>query len=178
MVTIQEAVGADACGIQEVYLRTFLQIYPNQELGITRTDVEKMFEDAFSVESVEKRAAQIDQKQKNTLFLTAKDETVVVGICVASIKEDINQLQSIYLLPEYQNKGIGKQFWAEILSFFGDNKDIVVHVATYNEQAIKFYENLGFVDTGKRFSEERHRMPLSKILIPEMEMVYKKATRA
>ncbi len=76
----------------------------------------------------------------------------------------------LYILPEYQGKGVGKMFWGECVKYFDNNKKIIVQVATYNTGAIKFYEKLGFKDNGKRFSEERLRMPISRVLIPEMEM--------
>lgn len=174
MVTIQKATKSDVRGIQEVYYKTFLQIYPNEKLGVTNEDIEKFFEDVFTAESIKNRETQIDKADENTLFLVAKDSENVIGLCVALIKKEYNQLQSIYVLPEYQGKGVGKLFWNEALKFFDKNKDIIVHVATYNEQAIKFYESLGFIDTGKRFTEERHKMPVSGVLIPEMEMVIKK----
>lgn len=57
----------------------------------------------------------------------------------------------------------------------GGEKDIIVQVATYNAQAIDFYKKLGFIDYGKRFTEEKHRMPISGRLILEMELIIKAA---
>jgi ribosomal protein S18 acetylase RimI-like enzyme len=75
----------------------------------------------------------------------------------------------IYVLPEYQGKGIGKLLWNELSKYLDINKETFVEVATYNENAIKFYEKLGFVDTNKRFTDERFRMRSGGI-IPQMEM--------
>lgn len=174
MVIVLKTTKSDARGIQDVYYKTFLQIYPNKKLGIINEDIEKFFENAVTAESLKSREDQIEKPDNNMQFLVAKDGKNVIGLCVAFIKGDFNKLQSIYVLPEYQGKGIGKLFWNEALKFFDKNKDIFVHVAIYNEQAIKFYEILGFMDTGKRFTEERHRMPVSGVLIPEIEMVIKK----
>jgi ribosomal protein S18 acetylase RimI-like enzyme len=103
--------------------------------------------------------------------MVAKDGARVVGVCLFVERETCNQLQSIYVLPEYQGKGIGALFWKKCLAFLDPAKETIVQVATYNKKAIDFYSRLGFIDTGKRFTEERHRMPISKALIPEMEMV-------
>ncbi len=86
--------------------------------------------------------------------------------------EDYNQLKTIYVLPEFQGKGIGKMLYEEVVKFSDPEKDTIVHVATYSKQAIEFYKKLGFVDTGKRFSEERFKMK-SGAIIPEMEMILK-----
>jgi len=63
--------------------------------------------------------------------------------------------------------------WERVKEFFGNEKDAIVEVATYNDQAINFYKKLGFVDTGKRFSQENHKMPISGAYIPEMRMIIK-----
>ena len=85
------------------------------------------------------------------------------------IKEEKNQLQMIYVLPEYQGKGIGKLLWNEVKKYLDKTKETYVELVTYNENAIKFYQKLGVVDTGKRFLEERFRMKSGNIL-PQMEM--------
>jgi hypothetical protein len=53
--------------------------------------------------------------------------------------------------------------------FFSES---TVEVATYNSNAIAFYKKLGFIETGRRFTNEKTRMKSGSI-IPEMEMVIK-----
>jgi ribosomal protein S18 acetylase RimI-like enzyme len=45
-------------------------------------------------------------------------------------------------------------------------------LAVYNDRAKAFYKKLGFVDTGKRFIDERFRNKSGSIA-PQMEMVLK-----
>jgi GNAT superfamily N-acetyltransferase len=71
----------------------------------------------------------------------------------------------------YQGKGVGSALFNAILPHV--DKDLIVYVAPYNERAIQFYEKLGFKDTGKPFTEDRHIMPISGVTIPEMEMIIK-----
>ena len=85
--------------------------------------------------------------------------------------ENNNQLRTIYVLPEFQGKGIGKMLWNEVKKFCDPTKDIIVQVVTYNQNTIEFYKKLGFIDNGKRFSND-WRMK-SGITMPEMEMVIK-----
>lgn len=159
----------DALGTIEVQYRAWLDTYPNEKIGITIDDIENRYKDAFSGERFEKRKKVIQNPKPNEKFIIAKDGDKVVGICHAVIYEDKNQLHAIYILPDYQGKGIGIQLWNAVFSFFDETKDIFVEVADYNEKAINFYKKLGFVDTGKRFSDERFRMK-SGAIIPEMEM--------
>lgn len=170
-ITIIKPTPEDAAGIQNLFYKTWLATYPNAEFGITEADVHEHFKDAFTQESLSKVAEHVAPEMPNRLILVAKDDDTVIGIVRAFIREKANQLQAIYVLPEYQRQGVGTMLWQEALKFFDPAKDIIVQVATYNTQAINFYKKIGFVDTGKRFTEKRHRMPVSGVLIPEMEMV-------
>jgi ribosomal protein S18 acetylase RimI-like enzyme len=100
----------------------------------------------------------------------AKDGDTVVGLCRVVRSETENRLQAIYVLPEYQGRGIGTLLWNEAQKYLDKDKDIVVAVAEYNQNAIDFYTRLGFEDTGKRWKDEKFTMK-SGVQIPEMEMV-------
>ncbi len=160
----------DLTQAQEVFYKTWLATYPNVEHGITTADVEEFYKDRHNPEKIQKRIQGLKNLPENMCYLVARDGDRVIGACRATKEKDFNQLKAIYILPEYQGQGIGKMFWQELLKFFDLKNKIIVQVATYNKQAIGFYEKLGFVDNGKRFTEERHKMPVSGAVIPEMEM--------
>lgn len=162
----------DAIGSIEVQYKAWLATYPNEKLGITIDDIEHRYKDAFMGERLEKRKRLITSPGPNEKLIHAKDGDRVIGICYGILKEDRNQLQAIYILPEYHGRGIGTKLWEEMSKFFDNTKDTYVEVADYNEKAINFYKKLGFVDTGRRFQDERFRMKSGAIL-PEMEMVRK-----
>lgn len=165
----------DVCQILKVFYDTWLDTFPNSQIGITSDDIKELFKDSFTEQGLLNRSENLLNLNSNQKFLVAKIEDVVVGVLSINIKDEYNQLQAIYVLPSYQGRGIGNMFWQSALEFFDPNKDIIVHVATYNTKAIHFYKNLGFVDTGKRLTEERHRMPISGIIIPEMELIIKRS---
>ncbi len=52
---------------------------------------------------------------------------------------------------------------------FDKNKDTVVEVTTYNNKAIEFYKKLGFIDTGRRWSDEKFKTK-SGFMTTEMEL--------
>lgn len=173
MITIQKPTKKDIKAIQQVFYKTWLATYPNEEVGITPEDIEERFKNRFSEEAVQKRTAEILDISEDKIFLVAKDGDTVIGACKAEKCESANDLTAIYVLPSHQGQGIGTMFWEKVKDFFGNKKDIIVHVATYNVQAINFYQKLGFIDTGKRFTKEKHKMPISGVFIPEMEMIIK-----
>lgn len=171
MIKIRKATAEDAYEIQNVFYKTWLTTYPDIEYNITKEDIEEHFKNSFTEETLSSLSQKIRDIPKISKMFVAEYENKIIGVCRIFIRENFNQLQAIYILPEYQGRGVGKLFWSECLKYFDKNKNTIVQVATYNKNAIRFYENLGFKDSGKRFSEERHRMPISKSLIPEMEMI-------
>lgn len=173
MITIAKPKNEEVKQIQEVIYITWLATYLNEEVGITKADIEKRFRNRFSRKAIQKRKDDISNKYENKLFLVAKEADRIVGVCELLKENKFNILEAIYVLPEYQGRGISKMFWEVARKFWNLDNDIIVQVATYNKKAIKFYKELGFVDSGKRFAEEKHRMPISGICIPEMELVIK-----
>ena len=161
----------DIYGIQEVFYKCWLNTYPNDEAGITVEDIEHKFRDAFNSETLQKRKAYLLNLPENIRFVVAKNEEQVIGVCWQMKKMDINLLQAIYILPGYQGNGIGYMLWQDALQYFGTGKDILLLVATYNTKAIAFYKKLGFIETGKRYADERHRMK-SGAIITDIEMIW------
>jgi GNAT superfamily N-acetyltransferase len=174
-IKILKAKPENVRGIQNVYYKTWLATYPNKKYRITAEDIEYKFKDRSKKEEIGKRIAKIKKQSKNDLQLVAKEGNKIVGVCGVEKDASRNKLRSIYVLPTYQGHGIGKMFWNRVQRFFDPRKDIVVHVASYNKNAIAFYERCGFKDTKKRFTDERHKMRNGAI-IPEMELIIKRKT--
>lgn len=173
MIIITKPKIEDVKQIQNVFYFTWLATYPDDKVGITKEDIEERYKNRLSERVIEKRKNDISNKNENRLFLVAKDGENIVGVCRLLREKDFNDLEAIYVLPEYQGRGI-KMFWNEAKKFWNLENDIVVRVATYNKNAIEFYKKLGFVDSGKRITEEHFRMPISGVAIPEMELIIKK----
>lgn len=168
-IIITEPKIEDARGSIEVQYKAWLATYPNEKAGITVDDIEDRYKDAFEGEKLARREKIIVSPEPHEKMLVAKDGERVVGYCYAMKNNEKNQLLAIYILPEYHRQGIGGKMWEKLLEFFDMNKDTYVEVADYNEKAINFYKKLGFVDTGRRWTDERFRMKGGHA-IPEMEM--------
>ncbi len=171
-IKIEETRPEQVEEVQEVFYRTWLNTYPNTEAGITVEDIEERWKDRNSEERLNKRRKELEKNDPNQKYLVATDNGKVVGVCLATKSDEINRLNAIYVLPEYQGAGIGKLLWGEVKKFFHPSKDIVVGVATYNTSAKGFYTKLGFEDSGRRYTDERFKMK-SGALIPEMDLVIK-----
>ncbi len=161
----------DAEGIAELFYKTWLATYPNEEYRVTVDDVNDRFKDRHSDAKLDKRRMELRDPGNSRIFV-AKDGNRIVGLCRVERKETRNSLSAIYVLPQYQGRGLGKMLWQAAEKFLDPSKDTYVGVAVYNDQAINFYKNRGFVDTGRRFTEERLELK-SGANIPQMEMILK-----
>lgn len=171
-IKITLATPEDARAVQDVFYRTWLATYPNEEHGITVDDIEDRYKDKITEEGIKKRAESMANEPEGHTLLLAREGDKVAGLCRVVITDTENRLQAIYVLPEYQGKGIGKKLWEEAKKRFDPAKDTYVAVATYNANAIEFYKKLGFEDTGKRWTDEKFKMK-SGASIPEMDMIIK-----
>ena len=172
-IKILDAVPDDALGIINVFYKSWLATYPNAEKGITIEDIEDSYKDDFSAEKINELKGLIRDLPKNKKRLVAKKGDLIVGACTVIRNEDYNHLRTLYILPEFQNQGIGTKLWHAALAFLDPTKDTIVQVADYTEQAIRFYKKLGFVDTGKRTAQESGNFKSGATII-DMEMVRKK----
>lgn len=168
-ISISPAMPEDAHSIQEIFYKTWLDTYPNQRYGITKEDIQDRFKEAFTEETIKQREYQILNPKTDTMIFVAKIGGKTIGLCRIVVNDEANLLQAIYVLPEYQGRGVGKALWNEIRKNFDPKIKTIVNVATYNNKAISFYEKLGFKDTGKRWQDDTFKMK-SGSRIPEMEM--------
>lgn len=170
-VAVIDAIPEDVYEIREVQKVTWIDTYPNPELGISREDIIERFKSTpESQAKLEKRKATFyDYPQFHTWV--AKDGDKIIGFCIANSEE--YRIQAIYVLPNYQGQGIGKRLMQESLNWLDSKKDIYVNVASYNKKAIKFYENFfGFVESARPIHSEVCKLP-SGAVIPEIELVKK-----
>lgn len=171
-IKILPSTPQDARGITEVLYKTWLDTYPNKDLGITREDIEDSYKNRFSEEAIKRSQERIANLPKDHKQVVAKYGDLIVAVSTMIRGEEFNKLKTIYVLPEFQGKGIGNMLWNEVKKFCDPAKDIIVQVATYNQNAINFYKKLGFVDTGKRWLDEKFKFK-SGATLPEMEMIIK-----
>lgn len=162
----------DAESINRVMRAAWLATYPNEAAGITVDDIEDLYKDMFTEERIAKSQERLRNIPENEQRSVAVVDGEVVGVSRLIQEEETNHLQTLYVHPEYQGRGIGTALWKEMRVFLDPEKDTVLEVATYYQNAIDFYEGLGFEDTGERFLEERFRMK-SGAIVPEMRMILK-----
>ena len=164
-ITIEEATAEDAKGIFEVQMASWLVTYPNEELGITEDAIAERFADT---ETKVKRWEEILKLSKSQMWV-AKNQDQVVGFCGVKHEGDLDRLSSMYVHPDQVGTGIGGRLMRNALEYLGNEKDIVLDVANYNENAISFYKKYGFEETGNR----KECINLNGVSLPETTMILK-----
>jgi len=83
-------------------------------------------------------------------YLVADDGKLIGGIAYASYAPGtkVVSLHQLYVRPECQGLGIGRDLFAEIETCFPDAKSLSVEVDPGNEPAIGFYKAHELVETG------------------------------
>ena len=169
MITISNPKPEDAEAIHDVIKQSWLATYIDENVGVTREDVEAIYTD-----EPEKQIGAIRNRATNPkdddISLVAKDDTKVIGIIRLKINNDSIELRTLYVLPEYFGQGIGTKLWQESLKLLPIRKLITVELASYTK-AKDFYEKIGFVDTGERYLGEE-TMKNSGTKMPLMKMIY------
>lgn len=171
-VSIELAVADDAEAIAHIQRKTWIDTYPNKDYDITEQDIIDKFDDSGSQSMagrVERFRRSIESRDENHEFFVAKLDGRVIGFIMPNLNNGQHRLGGLYVLPEAQGMGAGRKLVSEVMDWYGGDKDIYLHVAKYNQKAIKFYESFGFIKTGKQFNPFREGLKWKTI--PEYEMV-------
>ncbi len=85
-----------------------------------------------------------DEMEKGHRFWGAYAADAMIGFASAYPQGDIIWLRKLYVLPEHQGQGIGKQLMAEAIGAFADARELRLMVNENNIAAQQFYERTGF----------------------------------
>lgn len=170
--TIEPATPEDAERIARVQIDTWIDTYVNETEGITEEAIRKRFfgdNGELFQEKIERGKKRIANSQYGVYIARQGDK--IAGFASPRYDEQAKQqrLGALYVLPEAQGEGLGKRLLDAAINALDRSQDIYLHVVTYNERAIHFYENNGFIKTGKDVTGSVDPLP-NGVTIPEIEM--------
>jgi ribosomal protein S18 acetylase RimI-like enzyme len=151
-LTIQRATTKDAFGIVEVRRNTWLETFPNKQIGITYDDIKNTLNLMSFTEEVISIAKKINNCQ-NIRVWVAKNNDTVIGYILAKKQVKVNRIEKIYVYNNYQKLGVGKKLLNEALDWLGTEKQITLETASYTTATISFYKSCGFVENGPHINE-------------------------
>ena len=165
-ITVKMAVEDDAAPIARVLVETRLHTYSNAALDITVDDLQARFgEMDGTVALVTTWLRSTDARR----VWVAKDGPRTIAVCVAYLDDNGGHIGAVYVLPEYQGRGIGKALMQDALAWLGDVEDITLWTAAYNPDPIAFYKGLGFIESGVSWQfplSNAKTMPLLQMIKP------------
>ena len=149
-----------------VLQQSWLDVYVNEDLGITRTWIEERNRVSSSPKNAEIRRNKF--KDANTAGWVAKDKSgAIIGMTTPYYDDNGTQhVGSLYVDKNWHGKGVGGALMQKVIEWFDPAKPIELGVAVYNERAKAFYRKWGFEE-----------LPNSETLfankIPEVRMIRK-----
>jgi ribosomal protein S18 acetylase RimI-like enzyme len=110
----------------------------------------RYLEEGFSLDKLSR-----ELKDENTAFYFVKSENEVIGYMKLNEgraqtelqKEDSFELERIYVLSDYQGKGIGRQLLDKAIQLAKEQKASYIWLGVWeeNKSAIQFYKKNGFI---------------------------------
>lgn len=153
-VIIRKATLNDFQGVHKLIMQVH-KLHVNKRNDIYR-DVDPINFEEFKTEL----------SNTNNIYLIAELQNKIVGICFSQMKEILNNkimknrkilhIEDICVDEGYQKKGIGKKLYNQIVQLAKENNidNIELMVWGFNENAIKFYKNLGMNIKNLKFEQK------------------------
>ena len=153
-IIIRKAETSDFQGVHKLIMQVH-KLHVNERSDLYK-DIDPMNFDEFKIEL----------SNSNNIYLVAEFKSEIVGICFSQIKELSNNkimkdrkilhIENICVDKNHQKKGIGKKLYKEIVQIAKERniKNIELMVWEFNENAIKFYKNLGMSIKNLKFEQK------------------------
>ena len=144
MFFVRSATQADLATVSGLLGRAWHATYD----GIYGPDkVKAITADWHNIDALKAQLARPDSE-----FVVADDAKRIGGMGYAVMDRSLHktaQLVQLYVDPECQGQGIGRDLFAELETCFPDAETMRLEVAPENARAIAFYKGLGFAQVGR-----------------------------
>ncbi len=177
-ISIEKASPDDAEAIVEIRRQGWLSAYPNPDYGISYENVRKRIEGengehlAIAAERWHKGIKE-DMASGRRANFVAKLNGKVVGYTAPHVINGQQRLGALYVLPEAQGKGVGRQLLQAAINWYGRDEDIFLRVVSYNQKAIDLYNKFGFRETGNNIEgiriDDQEALPEIEMKLPKIQ---------
>jgi|ERR1041385_8143952 ribosomal protein S18 acetylase RimI-like enzyme len=145
MIEIREASNADIPLIQQlahqVWYITYGPLQPKEK-------VDYLYDLMYSTSSLTQQ-----MEEKHHRFLLAKDVTGYLGYASYELNSNHQRktkIHKIYVMPNAQGKGVGKELVTMIEGIASSQDNTVISLNVFRQNpAINFYQKIGFSQTGE-----------------------------
>ncbi|WP_423408962.1 GNAT family N-acetyltransferase [Heyndrickxia sp. MSNUG] len=170
-IYINKCTLEDSCKLQEISYETFNETFKEQN---TPENMNAYLEKAFNLKQLEKEISNISSQ---FYFVSFNDEVagylkVNTGDAQSEKMGDESlEIERVYIRSKFQKHGLGKYLINKAIEIaVNENKRTIwLGVWEKNENAIAFYKNMGFVQTGAHSfymgDEEQTDLIMTKTLL-------------
>lgn len=142
-IKLIKALSSDTALLHDIQVSSFMPLY------------EKYHDDDTS--PAKESADAIAWKINNSdFYIVYEGDEAVGGVRVVADSDNICRISPIFLLPRYQNKGMGSKVMELVFSLYPKAEKWQLATISEEELNCHFYEKLGFVRTGSRTVINEH----------------------
>lgn len=145
-IRITDAKADEAGEIRRLMNDVWIAAYSNREHGIGEADIRSR--QSADLEKIKRMKELIGSGSVSGHIWVAKDGGEIIGMCSAD-RGDRNKLGALYILPSYQQIGVGSRLIGKALEWLGEGKPVYLEVVEFNTGVIEFYRKSGFEVEGK-----------------------------
>lgn len=145
MVKIERAAAQDVQTIKEILRETWHDTYASLLPKAAIEDITSQWHAA------ELLTEQIQNPE--IYFAIARDGAVVAGAITARKQDDVIVVGRLYVLPQYQRRGIGRRLLESSYGTFHGAQRVRLTVEAENRKGVSFYAKQGFRETARIFEE-------------------------
>ncbi len=163
--TVRQMQLSDLETVNDVTMRSWLDVYVNSELGITEDWIRKFWRGrGRGKEARDNLEWRLKHDKIN--FLVGVDESgIVVARCSQIVLPNGSQeITTLYVDKEYYGSGLADSLMKRMIDWFDGDEPIVLGVTTFNERAKRFYKKWGFKEI-----EGSESLKFDKL--PEIQMI-------
>ena len=162
--TAHEMTAEDIAGATEMRMQSWRDTYTSEKHGVTLDWINERHAESMSQEKQSQREQKFLEGKKNGTLNSwiAKDNAgTIIGSATPFIEEDgTRRVGSLYVAKAWHGKGVGAQLMQRIIDWYGNEKPIILEVASYNDRAIEFYKKWGFQKVEGSEKLHRETMPV------------------
>ncbi|MGO4111031.1 GNAT family N-acetyltransferase [Paenibacillus sp. YAF4_2] len=146
-VTIKECTRENLQLLQEISVETFNDTFKDQN---SPENMQAYLERAFNANQLEKELSNTSSEFYFILFNEEIAGYLKVNRNDAQSENESLEIERIYIRSKYQRKGLGKHLFNKAMEIAIKQKIKMIWLGVWekNENAIDFYEKMGFVQTG------------------------------
>jgi len=119
-----------------------------EELNKMHLEKSVHFKDFYSKNTFEiRKEALLKAAQKGQILIVlAYDEDFLIGYCVASLVDEVGEIDSLFVSASYRGNGIAMHLMEKSLNWLKQNapRKTVIKVSAGNEDVFGFYAKHGF----------------------------------